>query len=339
MKFKNINFILVVLFFLGCCSNKDEIIIHGKTMGTFYSVEINNIPKEYNNEFLKIEIEKTLVKVNKILSNWDENSEISLLNDNKSSLPIKLSKQLFETLEIANYINKKSKGYYDVTIDPIIELWGFGYKNKNEFKIPNNKKIQNVLKFVNQNKFLKLNKKTNEITKLNPNLRINLSSIGKGYGIDMIAKKIESLGISNYLINIGGDIFARGKNRNRKKWKIGIENPDLKDKMIKEVVSITDKGVATSGDYKNYFTKNKVRFSHLLNPKTGKPIKHKTKSVTVITNSATLADGFATAFLVMGRIKGIEISEKLNIPVLFIDEIKGNFVKFKNKNFEKLSKE
>ena len=308
-------------------------------MGTFYSIEINNVPSKYNKEFLKIEIEKTLGKVNEILSNWDVNSEISLLNENKSSLPIKLSKQLFETLEIANYINENTNGYYDVTIDPIIELWGFGYKNKKEFKVPNNKKILYLLKFINQNKFLKLNKKTNEITKLNPNLRINLSSIGKGYGIDMIAKNFESLGISDYLINIGGDIFAKGKNRNGKKWKIGIENPDLKDKMIKEVVNITDKGVATSGDYKNYFTKNNVRFSHLLNPKTGKPIKHQTKSVTVVTSTATLADGFATAFLVMGRIKGMKISEQLNIPVLFIDEIEGNFVKFKNKNFEKLSKE
>ena len=308
-------------------------------MGTFYSIEINNVPSEYNKEFLKIEIEKTLGKVNEILSNWDVNSEISLLNENKSSLPIKLSKQLFETLEIANYINENTNGYYDITIDPIIELWGFGYKNKNEFKIPENKKILNLLKFVNQNKFLKLNKKTDEITKLNPNLRINLSSIGKGYGIDMIAKKIESLGIFNYLINIGGDIFTRGKNSNGNKWKIGIENPDLKNKMIKEVLSISDKGVATSGDYKNYFTENNIKFSHLINPKSGKPIKHNTKSVTVISNSATLADGFATAFLVMGRIKGTKISEQLNIPVLFIDEIEGNFVKFKNKNFEKLSKE
>ena len=339
MKFYKINFIFLLLFFLSCSSNEDKIIIDGKTMGTFYSVEINNVPSEYNSEFLKIEIEKTLVKVNKILSNWDKNSEISLLNENKSSLPIQLSKQLFETLEIANYINENTGGYYDVTIDPIIELWGFGYKNKKEFKIPENKKILNLLKFVDQNKFLKLNKKTDEITKLNPNLRINLSSIGKGYGIDMIAKKIEFLGISNYLINIGGDIFARGKNRNGKKWKIGIENPDLKNKMIKEVLSISDKGIATSGDYKNYFTENNIKFSHLINPKSGKPIKHNTKSVTVITNSATLADGFATAFLVMGRIKGTKISEQLNIPVLFIDEIEGNFVKFKNKNFEKLSKE
>ena len=108
--------------------------------------------------------------------------------------------------------------------------------------------------------------------------------------------------------------------------------------MIKEVVSITDKGVATSGDYKNYFTKNNVRFSHIINPKTGKPIKHNTKSVTVVSSTATLADGFATAFLVMGRIKGTKISEQLNIPVLFIDEIEGNYVKYKNKNFKKLSK-
>ncbi len=338
MKFHKINLIFILLFFLGCSSNKDKIIINGKTMGTFYSIEINNVPSEYNKEFLKIEIEKTLVKVNEILSNWDVNSEISLLNNNKSSLPIKLSKQLFETLEIANYINKNTNGYYDVTIDPIIELWGFGYKNKKEFKIPSDKNILNLLKFINQNKFFKLNKKTDEITKLNPNLRINLSSIGKGYGIDMIAKKIESFEISNYLINIGGDIFARGKNSNGKKWKIGIENPDLKDKMIKEIVNITDKGVATSGDYKNYFTKNNVRFSHIINPKTGKPIKHNTKSVTVVSSTATLADGFATAFLVMGRIKGTKISEQLNIPVLFIDEIEGNYVKFKNKNFKKLSK-
>ena len=135
------------------------------------------------------------------------------------------------------------------------------------------------------------------------------------------------------MINIGGDILTKGHNKKNKNWIIGIENPNLKEKLIKDIVNLTNKGLATSGDYKNFFTESGKRYSHIINPNTGKPITHKTKSVTVIHDNSMKADGWATALLALGRVDGLKIAEKEKIAVLFIDEIDDKFVKFKSNQF------
>ena len=152
-----------------------------------------------------------------------------------------------------------------------------------------------------------------------------------GYG-----KKLDQLGINNYIINIGGDILTKGYNSKKENWVIGIENPNLKEKLIKEIVNLTNKGLATSGDYKNFFTKDGKRYSHIINPKTGKPIMHSTKSVTVIHDNAMKADGWATAFLALGSLEGLKIANKEKIAVLFIDEIDNKLIKFKSTAFKNL---
>ena len=202
--------------------------------------------------------------------------------------------------------------------------------------VPTDKQIKKSLSSVGQKKFLKLDFNKNELTKNIKNLKINLSSIGKGYGIDIIGKKLDQLGIKNYIVNIGGDILTKGYNSKKKDWVIGVENPNLKEKMIKEIVNITDKGMATSGDYKNFFTKNGVKYSHIINPKTGKPITHSTKSVTVIHENSMKADGWATAFLSIGSLEGLKIAEKEKIAVMFIDKINNNLIKFKSTEFKNL---
>jgi len=269
------------------------------------------------------------------MSNWDTFSEISILNKNKSLQPIKISEDLSTVINAANTINLKSNGFLDITLDPLIELWGFGY-TKNKKYVPTNKEIQNALQFVNQKKFIQLNFKNNTITKVQKEVSINLSSIAKGYGIDMIGKKLNKLGIENYLIDIGGDILTHGVNSKNQNWVIGIENPNLKKKLIKEIVNVTNKGIATSGDYKNYYKENGKQYSHIINPNTGKPIRHQTKSVTVVHNNAMIADGWATALLAMGSLKGLKLSEEQNIAVLFISKQNNQLVKIKSTQFKKL---
>ena len=142
--------------------------------------------------------------------------------------------------------------------------------------------------------------------------------------------------INNFLINIGGDILTKGYNDKKQNWVIGIENPNLTQQVVKEIVNVTNKGIATSGDYKNFYDDNGIRYSHIINPKTGMPIKHSTKSVTVIEENAMLADGWATALLVMGSIEGLKIAEKENISVLFIDKTKKTLVKIKSSKFKNI---
>ena len=328
-------FFIFIFFFIFSCS-KDQnynALIKGNTMGTYYLIEVVEVSNKLHIDKIKIVIEDTLKMANKILSNWDNNSEISKINKNKTTMPIKLSNELNKVFKTANKINIKSNGFFDLTLDPIIDIWGFGYESKQLEIIPSDEQIKNALSLVGQQSLLKFNFDNNELTKKNKNLKINLSSIGKGFGIDLIGKKLDQLGIDNYIINIGGDILTKGHNKKNKDWIIGVENPNLKEKLIKEIVNLTDKGLATSGDYKNFFTKNGKKYSHIINPNTGKPITHSTKSVTVIHKNSMKADGWATALLALGSVDGLKIAEKEKIAVLFIDNIDNKLIKFESNAF------
>ena len=329
--------IIISLLIFSCSQEKNyNAKLSGNTMGTFYFIEVIDVPIKLKIKTIQSEIDDTLMRVNKILSNWDKNSEISKINKIGINSTIKISEELNEVFKTAIEINTKSNGFFDLTLDPIIELWGFGYDSKQLETIPTDEQIKKSLSSVGQKKFLKLDFNKNELTKKIKNLKINLSSIGKGYGIDIIGKKLDQLGIKNYIINIGGDILTKGYNSKKKDWVIGVENPNIKEKLIKEIVNITDKGLATSGDYKNFFTKNGIKYSHIINPKTGKPITHSTKSVTVIHENSLKADGWATAFLSIGSLEGLKIAEKEKIAVMFIDKIDNNLTKFKSTEFKNL---
>ena len=341
--FKNksqINYAILIFSFLlifSCSQEKNyNAKIKGNTMGTYYFIEVIDVPVELKIKNIELEIKNTLKKANKILSNWDNDSEISIINKTEKTTAIKISDELNEVFKSAKEINTKSNGFFDLTLDPIIELWGFGYKSKQMQIIPKDNQIKNILSLIGQKSFLKMNFDNNELIKKNKDIKINLSSIGKGYGIDLIGKKLDQLGINNYIINIGGDILTKGYNSKKENWVIGIENPNLKEKFIKEIVNLTNKGLATSGDYKNFFTKDGKRYSHIINPKTGKPIKHSTKSVTVIHENSMKADGWATAFLALGSLEGLKIADKEKIAVLFIDEIDNKLIKFKSSAFKNL---
>ena len=341
--FKNksqINYAILIICFLlifSCSQEKNyNAKIKGNTMGTYYFIEVIDVPVELKIKNIELEIKNTLKKANKILSNWDKDSEISIINKTDKTTAIKISDELNEVFKTAKEINAKSNGFFDLTLDPIIELWGFGYKSKQMQVIPKDNQIKNILSLIGQKSFLKMNFDNNELIKKNKDIKINLSSIGKGYGIDLIGKKLDQLGINNYIINIGGDILTKGYNSKKENWVIGIENPNLKEKLIKEIVNLTNKGLATSGDYKNFFTKDGKRYSHIINPKTGKPIMHSTKSVTVIHENSMKADGWATAFLALGSLEGLKIADKEKIAVLFIDEIDNKLIKFKSSAFKNL---
>ena len=332
---KLIIFLIISTLLLSCSEDKKyNIELKGNTMGTYYLVSLVDVPKNLSKKEIEIEIKNTLLEANKILSNWDKSSEISKLNNNKTIKPIQISNELLDVVSEANSINIKSNGFFDITLDPLIELWGFGYsKGKIIERVPNKDKIRDTLTLVNQNLLLEINS-NNQLIKKNKNVRLNLSAIGKGYGIDLIGKKLDYLNINNYIIDIGGDIFAKGHNKNNKDWVVGIENPKLNEKLIKEIVNVSNKGVATSGEYKNYFSKDGTKYSHIINPKNGMPITHSTKSVTVVDKNAMSADGWATALIAMGSKVGLKVAEKEKIAVMFIDQVEDKLLKIKSSEFK-----
>ena len=297
-------------------NGNDMLLISGLTMGTTYSVKITNDNKTVNKKNMRNDIEKILSEINQSMSTYIEKSELSKINYSKSSDWHTLSDDLFTVIEHANNISKKTNGAFDITIGPLVNLWGFG-PNKSENKIPSTESIELVKKDIGYRKIL-LNKSQKKISKLVPDLYLDLSGIAKGFAVDKIARHLEKKNLENYLIEIGGELLANGINNDKMIWQIGIENPNVRDKQVKRIIQLKNMAMATSGDYKNYFEENGVRYSHTIDPVTGKPIKHKLVSVTVLDSTALNADALATAFMVMGPEKTLLLASDLKVAVYLI---------------------
>lgn len=307
----------VCLAVLGACSAEKSVLkISGQTMGTSYSIVAVDPGSGTTEEELQQVVEKALKQVDLHLSNWNPNSEISRFNASRSLEPVPMSPMLKEVMQAAQEIHQASEGQLDVTLGPLIQLWGFGSKTKQD-EAPGEDQIAAALQASGQNRTLEIS--GNSLQKRRPETEIYLAAIGKGYGVDVIARVIESFGMKDYLVEIGGDLYASGNNPDGQPWKIGIETPDAHDRTVKKIVGLSNLGMATSGDYRNYFEKEGVRYSHILDARTGRPITHKTASVTVLAENAMKADAWATAMLVLGRERGLEIANKRDLAVLFIE--------------------
>ena len=329
------------MFFIliGCFGNEKKqspVSISGQTMGTTYNVTVIDNPLSLSKENLKKRIEETLNEVNQKMSNWYDQSEINMINNDNRGEPIDLSQELFDVINISTDIHNRSNGAFDITAAPLINLWGFG-PNKSERKIPSVSEVSAALEMVGQTKLLKLIPGLNQLKKRNSEVSINLSAIAKGYGIDRIARTLREEKIQNFLVEIGGDLITSGTNKNGKAWSIGIESPKGGRQIVQSVIKIKDQAMATSGDYKNFFEKNGIRYSHIIDPKTGYPIRHKTLSVTVLSKSAALADGWATAMLVLGKNDGMIVANKLDIPVFFISSHEKMFITAGSEEFKKIA--
>tara|TARA_B100001769_G_scaffold274157_1_gene271934 strand:+ start:705 stop:1679 length:975 start_codon:yes stop_codon:yes gene_type:complete len=315
----------------GACQNNNYkiVLINGLTMGTTYSIKIKTADAVVNQEKIRADIEKILLEINQKMSTYIVDSELSVINFSNSLDSNLISDDLFKVISHANTISKTTNGAFDITVGPLVNLWGFG-PNKSENKIPSNEEIELIKKNIGYKKIY-LNKETTSIKKLHPDLYVDLSGIAKGFAVDKIALYLNSYNLENYLVEIGGELIAKGTNEDNEVWQIGIENPNNN---LAKIIGLKDIAMATSGDYRNYFEKNGVRYSHTINPNTGKPIKHKLASVTVLDKTAMNADALATAFMVLGPAKTIELANELKIGVYLIIKNDENFYEEYNEYFE-----
>jgi len=286
-------------------------------MGTTFNVTVVDVPRNITKRAVRENIEQSLKKANKHLSNWDNYSEISIFNRNKSVEKISVSPTLFEVLSCASDINRKSFGYFDTTISPLVETWGFGAA-KVENLPPLPRDLADAMKYSGKQGDIKIGDGT--IQKSNPNTEITLAGIGKGHGADLIARGLSTLGIRNFLIEIGGDLVAKGNNPAGLSWQICIEQPEIGSTQFLDVVEISNLGMASSGDYKNFFERDGVKYSHIIDPNTGSPVTHGTAAATVLAGNAMIADAWATALLTIGCSDGIQIANDNKIAVLFAEK-------------------
>ncbi len=324
-------FIFILFLFSTFCTTQKEadnlLIISGNTMGTSYTIKIvknnflllgDHIKKVKN---ISEGIEKVLENINMKMSTYIPESEISTFNRSKTTSWIDISPDLADVLLTSIHVSKISEGAFDITIGPLVNLWGFGPYRKSA-KVPERSEIDMMKERTGYYK-LSVRKEPPAVKKDDPDIYCDLSAVAKGYGVDMVSSFLDSHGFYNYLVEIGGEISVRGRNAAGENWRLGVLAPDGSNS-IEKIISIGDLAMATSGDYHNYFEEGGVRYSHTIDPETGYPITHKLVSVTVVRSSCMEADALATAIDVMGPSKGYNFALKNSIPVyMIIKEGKG----------------
>lgn len=303
-----------------CNAEREAIELRGSTMGTSYNIVALPSGKNVDEQALEVEIRSALAEVNGQMSNWDAGSEISRVNAAPTGAPITLSPALSHVMRGAESVHRASDGRFDVTVGPLIDAWGFG-SGATQPHVPGEAEIAAAVQVSGQDRVLTLS--GSELVKAESGTEIYLSAIGKGYGVDRVAEVLRGFGLTDFMVEIGGDLYASGHNANGTPWQIGIESPVAGDRALHGVAKLSGLGMATSGDYRNFFEAGDTRYSHIIDPATGRPILHRTVSATVLTENAMLADAWATAMLVLGRERGLEIAEAENLAVLFIDREPG----------------
>jgi len=219
-------------------------------------------------------------------------------------------------LKTAQNISELTQGAFDITIGPLVNLWGFG-PEKMAFSVPEEAKIKQRLNQTGYQNLL-LKESPYKIRKVIPELYLDLSALAKGYAVDQVGLVMEQQGISSYLAEIGGEIKVKGKNIQGQLWRIAIEKPISSNRAIHKILPISDIAMATSGDYRNYFEEQGVRFSHTIDPRTGYPVAYNLASVTILSKSTMAADAIATAMMVLGPNDGYQLAEKKQIAALFL---------------------
>lgn len=313
------------LLSITACSTEQQapVLLDGITMGTTYSVKITDLPNPDQQQNLHRNIKERLEAINASMSTYLPDSEISLLNKTKSDKPIPISKPFATVLEEAIRISKLSEGAFDVTVGPLVNLWGFGPEARPE-TTPTAEAID-AAKLYTGTGLLKLDIETKQLQKLASETYLDFSAIAKGYAVDEIADIVEKYGSQNYMVEIGGELKVKGQNQHGTNWRIAIEKPDAHIRQPLYVIEPVELAIATSGDYRNYFEQDGIRFSHTIDPRTGHPIKHNLASVTVLAPKCMTADALATAFMVMGTQQALSLAERHNIPALFLSKTQDGF--------------
>jgi len=293
----------------------------GQTMGTSYSITLVRTPlNNQGRRDLEEKISALLDAQNAIFSTYIDTSEVS--NFNRSAQvneAIALSLDLFQVMSMAVSVYHQSGGYFDITVAPLLDAWGFGREEATASTPPEN--LPDLLAHLGSDK-LNLDRSKQTLSRSDQRVIINLNAIAKGHVVDRIGALLETTGSRDYLVEIGGEILCRGRNSQGKPWRIGIDAPvdsSLPGEALKTVVALGDQAMATSGDYRQFRMVNGKRLSHTMNPRTGRPVSHNLASVTVIASHCMLADAYATALHVMGFETGIEwVRNRKGVEALFI---------------------
>lgn len=313
--------LMQLALFASCIQPPPSLIeLEGPTMGTRWSVKYVEPTSPVDSGTLQRRIEDRLRAINNSMSTYIPDSELSRLNDFPAGAPYTVSEELVRLLDLSEDFVEQTGGAFDPTVGPVVDLWGFGPRTIQ--RRPDEAQVQDALNQVGWREHVRLDLAAATVLKTSAGVRIDLSAIAKGYAVDQLFDLLRSTGISHALVEVGGELRAMGFRDPAKSspWRVGIESPRPSQNGLKthRILPLPDRAIATSGDYRNFYEVNGVRYSHTIDPQTGRPVTHRGASVTVIAQDCATADALATALLVMGPDAGFNWAERNGIAALFL---------------------
>ncbi len=321
-------------------------VFSGQTMGTYYTIKVlwNPALAEEDERRIKNAIQEQLDLVNQRMSTYRADSELSRFNRFDSTEPFEITKPTLDVFTLAQDVSKVTGGAFDITVGPLVNAWGFGpdpptlSSRQNHESTISEEQIQRLRSRVGY-QHLHIDRDAFTVRKDVPEMYCDLSGIAKGYGVDRVFQALSGLGLDSFMIEVGGEIRTKGTKAGRP-WRIAIEKPSESTRVIHEVLNFPKQGLAlaTSGDYRNYYEANGKRYSHTIDPRTGRPVEHNLASVSVLASTCTAADAYATALNVMGPDRGLEFARDHNLAAMFITRTgAGAFTETRTPAYEHLS--
>ncbi|MBO7529486.1 MAG: FAD:protein FMN transferase [Bacteroidales bacterium] len=301
-------FIILSFLLISCAKQPQKINYSGITQGSYFSITYY----DEGNRHFETEIDSIFREVDNAVSLWNENSIIRKVNRNEDIVVNQIFKDNFEW---ARKASEFSDGAFDATIGPLVSAWGFHYKKELEMTPAIVDSIRQLIGYQ------KVQIVDDRVVKENPNITLDFNAVAQGYTTDLIGKFLETKGVYNYLVDVGGEIYAKGTKPNGEMWTIGIEKPAENfdsERAVQITLELKDKGIVTSGNYRKYIEKGGVRYSHSIDPKTGYPVEHNLLSVTIIADNASWADCLATICMLVGKEKASKLLEGQGIEAYFI---------------------
>lgn len=301
----------------GCARAPRELAISGPTMGTTYSIKVASAPADVDAHALRGAVDQVLDRIDRSMSGYRSDSEISRFNASTSTDWFEVSTDLATVVDHALQVSRESGGTFDVTVGPLVAAWGFGAPGE-PIDLPDAAKLAELRARAGYQK-LEARLQPPALRKSDASVQVDLNGIAPGYAVDLVAERFQSMHLSHFMIDLGGEVRAQGRNARGEAWRIAVERPVDAEPEPYAIVNLDNASVTTSGEYRHYFDRDGRRYSHTIDPRTGRPVEHSLASVVVIGSSTMDVDAWATALNVLGTEAGRELALKRAMPVMFIE--------------------
>ncbi|MEY4684692.1 MAG: hypothetical protein RLZ25_1151 [Pseudomonadota bacterium] len=310
--------ISICLALSGCEPTSEVREFSGQQQGTTYHIKVVIDPAKTSEKTILALIEAIFARVDLAVSNYRDDSELSRFNHQKSTAWVPVSAELAYLTSLAREVSDKTQGCFDLTIKPLFDLWGFSKAGPQ--KVPPEAEIRRVMKHIGMGR-IEVDRSGSRMRKRDPEIQLDLSSIGQGYTVGEIAKALEQQGVVDYLVEIGGELKVRGRKPDGSHWRVAVEKPSPFSQEIQSLIDVREiqgTAIMTAGTYRHYFEQEGQVYSHIMDPRSGRPVTHNLLSVTILHEDPTLADLWDTALLCVGENQALKIAEQEGLKVLLI---------------------